>query len=147
MLLKIVLDILIKKDALFMKIHHFGIQVKDIDQSISFYIEKLGFVIKTPKTLSEDGAYLYANLSLKNSDSELELVQIMGEIPLSKADSLPPICPHIGLESFDFEHDLQMLKEKGVPIFDGPYVFFHDVKILTILDPDHYRIDIGQKIQ
>ena len=60
-----------------MKIHHFGIKVKDIDKSIDFYTEKLGFKIKTPKTTTKDGLYTYANLDLDGA--ELELVQIHSE--------------------------------------------------------------------
>ena len=125
-----------------MKLHHFGIQVNDIDKSIKFYTEKLSFKIKTPK--AEDGIYLYSNLVL-NSDVELEIIQIKGET-IEKKEK-PPICPHIALESLNFDKDLQILKEKGVKIFDGPHIIPNDVKIVTILDPDNYRIDIGQLIK
>ncbi len=125
-----------------MKLHHFAIQVNDIDKSIKFYTEKLGFKIKTPKSV--DRNYFYSNLVL-NSDVELEIIQIKGEM-IEKRDK-PPICPHIALESSDFEKDLHILKEKGVKIFDGPYIIPNDVKIVTILDPDNYRIDIGQLIK
>lgn len=45
-----------------MKLHHFGIEVKDIDKSIAFYIEKLGFTIDVPKTREKNVNVLYANL-------------------------------------------------------------------------------------
>ena len=48
------------------------------------------------------------------------------------------------METDDFDKMLKQLIEKGVKIFDGPYIIPGDVKILTILDPDNYRIDIGQ---
>ena len=65
-----------------MKLHHFALQVKDIDASIKFYTEKLGFKIKIPKTPfknppkapEENGFYCYLTLDLNGS--ELELVQI-----------------------------------------------------------------------
>jgi catechol 2,3-dioxygenase-like lactoylglutathione lyase family enzyme len=115
-----------------MKIHHFGIQVKDIDRSIVFYIEKLGFEIKTCKTLTSDGAYLYANLALGSSGVELELIQIVGKVFRKTKSSEPPICPHIALESDDFDRDLLALQEKGVQIFDEPHIIPNDVKILLI---------------
>lgn len=128
-----------------MKIHHFAIKVTNIDKSIKFYTEKLGFKIKTPKTL--DGIYFYSNLVFNESDIELELIQVKNKTIKKIKNNTPPICPHIALESFDFDKDLQMLKEKGVKIFDGPHIIPNDVKILTILDPDNYRIDIGQLIK
>lgn len=131
-----------------MKIHHFGIQVKNIDKSIKFYTEKLGFKIKTLKTTTEDGLYTYSNLDLNGA--ELELVQIHSKEKINKDNKSiynPPICPHIGLESDDFDKDLEFFKKNGVKIFDGPHVIPNDVKFLTILDPDGYRIDIGQLLK
>ena len=126
-----------------MKLHHFAIQVKDIDKSIEFYTEKLGFMIKTPKTLTEDKKYLYANVSL--GGAELEFIQIQNSKKTKdKEESKPQICPHIGLESDDFDRDFSLLQKRGVSVFDGPHVIPNDVKMLTILDPDNYRIDIGQ---
>ncbi|MEI6242765.1 MAG: VOC family protein [Chlamydiota bacterium] len=124
-----------------MKIHHFAIEVSNIDRSAEFY-QKLGFQTKTPKTLTKDGLYSYMNLDL--GGAELELIEIH-QNKTKKAIS-PPICPHIGLETNNFEKDLQLLHERGVTIFDGPHIIPNDVKIVTILDTDNYRIDIGQLI-
>lgn len=126
-----------------MKIHHFGLEVQNIDKSISFYTEKLGFKVQTPKTATEDGKFFYVNIKL--GDAELELIEIRDKnAKAKKISSYPKLCPHIGLESFDFDQDFKLLIEKGVKIFDGPHVIPNDVKIVTILDPDNYRIDIGQ---
>ncbi len=57
------------------------------------------------------------------------------------------MCPHIGLETDNFDEDLELLKKREVSIFEGPYIIPHDVKMLTILDPDGYRIDIGQLLK
>lgn len=127
-----------------MKIHHFGLQVKDIDKTIKFYTEKLGFIIKIPKTLSEDGKYLYSYLALADSEVKIEFVQIQKK-PLKKKNPLfPDLFPHIALETKDFDKDLKLLSEKEVKIFERPIVIPNDVKMMTILDPDNYRIDIGQ---
>jgi catechol 2,3-dioxygenase-like lactoylglutathione lyase family enzyme len=130
-----------------MKLHHFAIKVKNIDISIKFYVEKLGFLIKTPKATTEDGKYSYLNLDL--GGAELELIEDHDKTPeKEKVDlSKPPMCPHIALQSDDFEMGLQLLKTNGVKIFDGPHVTPNDVKMLTILDPDGYRIDIGQLLK
>lgn len=129
-----------------MKIHHFGLEVKDIDISIKFYTEKLGFKIKTKKTTTMDGRYTYSYLELNGS--MLELVQMHLKDKIQKNDNKTvSLCPHIGLESDDFEKDLNLLKQNKVKIFDGPHIIPNDIKILTILDPDGYRIDIGQVLK
>ncbi len=128
-----------------MKIDHFAIEVSNIDQSAEFYVKKLGFEIKIAKTDSEDGLYSYMDLDL--GGAELEIIEIRkNKMKKNKKTLPPPICPHIALETNDFERDLQILREKGVSIFDGPHIIPNDVKIMTILDPDSYRIDIGQLI-
>lgn len=127
-----------------MKLHHFGIEVKDIDKSMEFYVQKLGFEIDTPKTQEKSMRVLYTNLKCGN-DVTLELVQYMDKNFDRDIDiSNPPICPHIAMETDDFDGVLKRLQEKGVKIFDGPHIIPDDVKLLTILDPDNYRIDIGQ---
>jgi catechol 2,3-dioxygenase-like lactoylglutathione lyase family enzyme len=100
-----------------MRIHHFGLEVQNIEKSISFYTEKLGFKIQTHKTATKDGIYFYVNIKL--GDAELELIEIRDKNSKAKKNSsFPQLCPHIGLESFDFDQDLKLLLEKGVKIFD-----------------------------
>ena len=110
-------------------------------------VEKLDFKIKSPKTKSNDGLYTYANLDL--GGVELELIQIHSEDKVQIENNIdkPTLCPHIGLETHDFDADLELLRKRGVKIFNGPHVIPNDVKILTILDPDGYRIDIGQLLK
>lgn len=127
-----------------MKIHHFGIKVDNIDKSIKFYTEQLGFKIKTPKKTSDDGVYTFSNLDLNGA--ELEIVQVNEKNKKIKKKEIS-YFPHFGLESYDLEKDLETLKKRGVKIFEGPIVIPNDVKMFSILDPDNYRIDIGQKFK
>jgi catechol 2,3-dioxygenase-like lactoylglutathione lyase family enzyme len=127
-----------------MKLHHFAIEVKDIDRSIAFYIEILGFKISVPKSHEKNINALYTNLSCGN-DVTLEFIQYLDkDFDRNINISNPQQCPHIAMGTHDFDAVLQNLQEKGVKIFDGPHIIPGDVKILTILDPDNYRIDIGQ---
>jgi len=128
-----------------MKLHHFGIEVKDIDKSMDFYIKQLGFEISVPK--SQEKNILYTNLKCGN-EITLELVQYTDKNFNRNIDpSNPPLCPHIAMETYDFDGVLEKLQKQKVKIFDGPHIIPGDVKILTILDPDNYRIDIGQLLK
>ncbi|MFA6409210.1 MAG: VOC family protein [Gammaproteobacteria bacterium] len=130
-----------------MKLHHFGIEVKDIDKSMDFYIKNLGFEISVPKSYAESINLWYTNLSCGN-EVTLELVQYIDKIFSRNIDvSNPPLCPHIAMETDDFDGVLEKLQKQNIKIFDGPHIIPGDVKILTILDPDNYRIDIGQLLK
>ncbi|KQC13577.1 MAG: hypothetical protein APR63_08310 [Desulfuromonas sp. SDB] len=122
-----------------MRMHHFAIQVSDINKSVDFYTKILGF--KIVETDTRNDGYVY--LDLNNSGVLLELVSI-DENKNIYSDQNP--SPHLALESIDLDKDFQILKERGLVNFDGPYVVQNDVKILSVFDPDNYKIDIGQKL-
>ena len=130
--------------------HHFALEVTDIDKSIAFYTDKLGFKIhiqktkvdKNPKADVENLFYAYLEA---NSGSYLELIEFCEK--KEKQQILHKNCPHIGLETNDFEATLKLLEKNNVEIFDGPHIIPGDVKILSILDPDGYRIDVGQLLK
>lgn len=133
-----------------MRFHHFAIEVSDMDRSIAFY-EKLNFVLQDPKvkitgmkSKSFEGDLFYAYLK-DASGFCLELIEICNKKLMEPLNA--PLCPHLALESDDFEADLALLKERGIAFFDGPRTIPGDVKILSILDPDGYRIDIGQSLK
>ena len=134
-----------------MKLHHFALEVSDIDKSIAFYTGKLGFKIYKPKTKVEDTNpkadvenlfYIYLEA---DTGFYLELIEFCDK--KEKQQIIRNNCPHIGLETDDFEATLKLLKENNVEIFDGPHIIPGDVKILSILDPDGYRIDVGQLLK
>ncbi len=130
--------------------HHFALEVTDIDKSIAFYIDKLGFKIHIPKTKVDKNPktgvenLFYAYLQAE-SGSYLELIEFCDK--KEKVTMHDILCPHIGLETNDFEATSEILKKNNVEISDGPHTIPGDVKILTILDPDGYRIDIGQLLK
>ena len=133
-----------------MKLHHFAIEVKNIDESIAFYTEKLGFKIdskikigkSSPKTGTDDLFYVYLKY---NSGVCLELVEIWNKREDRKVAH--GVCPHIAIATDNFENTLKTLENNNVEIFDGPHIISDDVKIVIILDPDGYRIDIVQLLK
>jgi catechol 2,3-dioxygenase-like lactoylglutathione lyase family enzyme len=127
-----------------MKIHHFAIEVNDLKKSIKFYTEKLWFKVTRDPITTQDGKYSFAYIDL--GGVLLELVQV-NDPKKKNIFSFTPICPHIGLQSLDFDKDYKKLIEKGIEIVEGPTVLPHDVKMVTFLDPDNYRIDLGQLLK
>jgi catechol 2,3-dioxygenase-like lactoylglutathione lyase family enzyme len=134
-----------------MNFHHFGINVEDIDNSIAFYTQILGFRIITPKTKVDDKfpgveSHYYAYL-MGDSGAVLELIQFCDKLLRKNKNGATPISPHLGLETDDFDATLKVLQNNNVEIIDGPHIAEGDAKYLTILDPDEYRIDIGQVLK
>jgi len=123
-----------------MILHHFALQVKNLEHSIDFYTNILGFSIKETDT-RRDG-YIY--LDLNDSGVLLELIQ-MDEGKNINPNQTP--CPHVALQTNNLDKVLQILKERGLVDFDGPYIIPNDVKILSLFDPDNYTIDIGQRLK
>ena len=93
-----------------MAFDHAGFQVSDMDKSIQFYTEKLGFrlLFRTEaKDYGEIGAFLEWN------GAKLELLQsINKEFHPKKPEK--PFCPHICFEAEDMDEIVKMLKENDI---------------------------------
>ena len=124
-----------------MNIHHIALYVKSIEESIDFYVSKLGFEIINPKGITEDKKYSYINIDLNGIELELIQNHDKNDEILFKENAL---CPHIAFESKDINKDIELLKKNNIDITDGPHTIPNDVIKLTILDPNGYKIDIGQ---
>ena len=122
-----------------LRIHHFAITVKDLEKSIDFYMNKLGFQIHGEDTRNKN--YIY--LTLNKSDILLELFKS----PTKNQDfNYGNMRSHLALTSEEIEKDLEIIENRGVKSLKGLQIIPGDVKIFTILDPDGYYIDVGQKI-
>lgn len=122
-----------------MKFHHFGIEIKDIDVAVDFYVNILGFKICGEKTHSEEFNETFVMIDLDGGILEL-ITSHAKKIDFSK----PPTRFHLAFETDDFEALLQRVKEKEIPILKEPVTVKNDVILMTILDPDKNPIDIAQ---
>lgn len=129
---------------------HVALAVRDLDKSIKFYTEILGFKIKMGKVYDKTENVTAASIILGQGNTALELIQFHDknkQLPHLNKNQEPTLCPHIGLETVDFNATMEKLKANHVRIIEGPTVVPHDVKLITIVDPDNYRIDIGQLLK
>ena len=110
---------------------HGAFRVRNLDEAIQFYTEKLGFKLlffNHSEQFGEKGAFLEYN------GARLELLETIGS---SYVPTPPerPYCPHLCFETDDMDKVLRTLQENNIPILNGPneipgserWVYFTDL--------------------
>ncbi len=106
--------------------------ISDMDASIRFYVEKLGFRLVSRSANAqerEEFAFLAWN------DLSLELLQDQKQV-YAKPEIKPPYCPHLAIQTDDMATSLAELKQKGVKIIRGPLLHEGKETWLYFADPD-----------
>lgn len=119
-----------------MRLHHGGISVKDMDQSIEFYRDVFGFEVDTETNVSDD--FRITHMKLDDSYIELFWMRAHRELP-EHARTLDTDLAVIGTKHMAFETDdaeamYAFLISKGVEMVsdlrtdntDYDYFFFKD---------------------
>jgi len=114
-----------------MSFDHVAFQVSDMDSSISFYTQKLGFKLNFRST-NEEEQEEYAFLEYGNA--RLELIKNLKE-EYQKPEIKKPYCPHLCLEIENMKQSIKILKKNNVHIIRGPleikdeetWVYFSDL--------------------
>jgi lactoylglutathione lyase len=96
---------------------HVAFQVSSMDAAIQFYVEKLGFALKS-KAVNSEEREAYAFLAL--DDLRLELIQDLKQAQYSRPEVKPPYCPHLAIETDDMDGAVDQLRQRGVTILRGP---------------------------
>lgn len=94
---------------------HGAFQVSDLERSIRFYTEKLGFKLlfrSEAENYREIGAFLEYN------GARLELLQSVGKVYVPRKPERP-FCPHFCFEAEDMNVVLKILEKNEIPILDG----------------------------
>ncbi|MGG1637907.1 VOC family protein [Paenibacillus sp. NRS-1760] len=123
------------------RIDHVGVMVKNIDASISFYTEIIGFELKgrTPHT---NGIIELAFLGFGGSDeTELELIQ-------GYNDNLPSEgkVHHFAVTVTDVHAEFERLKQLEVTFIDeGITVLPNGYQYFFVSGPDGERIELFQR--
>ena len=130
---------------MFKKIDHVEIVTNDLDRTVDFYTNVLGFKIKLtlridPSSLGVPINSVYAELG----GTAVELIGYEGA-PLAPA----PTGEQLGyrmmaLEVEDMDKTVEYLKSKGVEISWGPRLFEKKFARAEIRDPNGYRIELRQ---
>lgn len=120
-----------------MRIHHYGIAVRDMSRSLDFYSRILGF--RQEETIVIGGQSFYfvgdGNISI-----EIEQAWSPGEHTVDNGLS------HMALAVDDLDTLALRLKEEGVRFLMEPSQFRPDRKIAFIEDPDGVKIQLIQFI-
>jgi catechol 2,3-dioxygenase-like lactoylglutathione lyase family enzyme len=131
-----------------MKIDHFAFEVSDLDASLKFYIDKLGFKLETTFMDSQE----HETLAIVGTDGgKLELIQVLDEN--NQPQRFEPItlrkhfCPHLALQTDDIEKTLTRLRLHELPLVRGPLEIPGLVKWFYICDPDQNVIEFFQDVQ
>jgi methylmalonyl-CoA/ethylmalonyl-CoA epimerase len=107
-----------------MRIDHVGISVANLEESVNWYVEKLGFELTRPITRNPDSPTAIARI--KRGNFTIELFEIKGAAPLPEYRRNPTTDLRVhGLAHFAFEVDDAMaavkdLESKGVEIVLRP---------------------------
>ena len=123
-----------------MKFDHAAFQVSDINKSIDFYVNKLGFkLLSNEVNLEEQEAFAF----VVNGDARIELLQDLAG-PYEKPEIKRPYCPHFCLETIDMDQTVKMLKAKGINIIRGPLEIAGEETWIYFSDPDNNVLEFIQ---
>lgn len=111
---------------------HGAFRVRNLEDAIRFYTEKLGFKLlfkNQSEQYGEKGAFLEYN------GARLELLEAIGA---AYQPIMPkrPYCPHLCFETDDMDGVIQTLRENDIQILDGPNEIPGSERWLYFADPD-----------
>ena len=130
-----------------LKPHHCGISVPDLEASIAWYRDMLGFSLKTRITLEKVGAKIGF---MRHGDFQIELFEVPKASPLPddrrypNRDLLTHGTKHIAFKVENLKEVVDVLKERGVDIAmdvtkmpDGKTAFIRDNAgiLIELLEP------------
>lgn len=114
-------------------------RVNDMEETIGFYRDILGLSVSERKK-SPRGSEL-AFLKVPNSEEEIELCSF----PASGKVEVQEDLVHLAFEVDDLDATMAYLKERGVPITDGPTTTSSGNRFCFIDAPDKYEIELIER--
>ena len=117
---------------------HTRFRVHNIDRSINFYNDILGMEIVERKTSPRGSKLVF--LRFPDTNCELELCSFPG----SGSIEVPEDLVHLAFQVEDLDQCMSKLKEKGVPITEGPIETGSGTRFIFTEDPDKYEIELMQ---
>src|SRR5659263_698752 len=127
-------------------IDHIGIMTNDLQKSVEFYTDVLGFSISSKIEMEEVGL---SAIFIEKNGSKIELMGYKGAIPkrsegieITMGGSSIPINDHITFTVDDLGVTVTKLKEKGVEFVLEPMQVEGGRKIATFKDPNGVLIEL-----
>jgi len=127
-------------------IDHIGIITDDLQKSVEFYTDVLGFSISSKIEMDDVG---FSATFVEKNGSKIELMGYRGEIPkrsegieIKMGGSSIPINDHITFTVDDIGATTTELKEKGVEFGLEPIQLEGGMKIASFKDPNGVLIEL-----
>ena len=114
-------------------------RVSDMDQTIAFYQEVLGLEVVERK-VSPRGSHL-AFLAVPHSEELIELCSFPASGPVKVQEDLV----HLAFEVDNLDRAIGVLKEKNIPITDGPTQTSTGSRFIFIDAPDGYEVELIER--
>jgi lactoylglutathione lyase len=122
-----------------MQLLHTSITVKDMDESIAFYTEKLGMTLRSRREIKENNAEI-AFLEIEGTDHRIELTWWKDKKEYSEGDQLD----HIAFGVKDLRKTVDEMRAKGVEIAKEPYSL-GSTQIAFIKDPNGIWLELIER--
>ncbi len=127
-------------------IDHIGIMTNNLQQSVEFYTDVLGFSISAKIEMDDVG---FSAIFVEKNGGKIELIGYRGEIP-KRSESIEikmgggsiPINDHITFTVDDIGATITELKEKGVEFVLEPIQVEGGMKIASFKDPNGMLIEL-----
>ena len=127
-------------------IDHIGILTNDLQQSVKFYTDVLGFSISSKIEMDDMG---FSAIFVEKNGSKIELMGYRGAIPkrsegteIKLGGGSIPINDHITFAVDDIGATVTKLKEKGIEFYLEPIQVEGGMKIASFKDPDGVLIEL-----
>jgi methylmalonyl-CoA epimerase len=131
-------------------IDHIGIMTNDLQKSVDFYTDVLGFSIDTKIEMPEVGL---SAVFIEKDSSRIELIGCIGKdipkrpecVEIKIGDSSIPIYDHITFSVDYIEAMVIELKEKGVVFNLEPVQLEGGMKLASFKDPNGVLIELVER--
>jgi methylmalonyl-CoA epimerase len=128
-------------------IDHIGIMTNDLEKSVKFYTDVLGFSIATKMEMAEAGLSV---VFVEKAGSKIELMEYRGKnapkrskgVEIAVGGQSIPINNHISFSVDNIDDTVTEFKEKGVIFILEPMELEGGMKLASFKDPDGVLIEL-----
>ncbi|HEY9206516.1 MAG TPA: VOC family protein [Candidatus Methanoperedens sp.] len=133
-------------------IDHIGIMTNDLQKSVEFYTDVLGFSVSSRIEMAEAGLSV---VFVEKDDGKIELMEYRGKnvpkrskgIEIKVGGNLIPLNDHITFSVDDIEATVTQIKEKGLVFHLEPIQLEGGMKLASFKDPDGVLIELVEHSQ